>query len=111
MVLIGNTDRAFGPHRPTYPTPVDSLLDPLRKTAAMRKPQSGRQRIVVASLTGQSDFSDLEDRWLRLAASYEFSDRLACRLNDQSRHKRNVRMILWSYSMRRRCYCPHGTCL
>jgi hypothetical protein len=47
------------------------------------------------SLTGQSDFSDLEDRWLRLAASYEFSERLASRLNDQSAHKRNVRTILY----------------
>jgi hypothetical protein len=47
------------------------------------------------SSTSQSDFSDLEDRWLRLAASYEFSDRLASGLNDRSAHKRNVRMILY----------------
>jgi hypothetical protein len=47
------------------------------------------------SLTGQTDFSDLEDRWLRLAASYKFSERLASRLNDRRTHKRNVRMILY----------------
>jgi hypothetical protein len=47
------------------------------------------------SLTGRSDFSDLEDRWLRLAASYEFSERLTSRLNDQDAHKRNVRKLLY----------------
>jgi hypothetical protein len=47
------------------------------------------------SLSGQSDFSDLEARWLRLAASYEFSERLASGMNDQGAHKRNVRTILY----------------
>lgn len=47
------------------------------------------------SLNGQSDFSDLEDRWLRLAASYEFSERLTGRLNDQDAHKRTVRTLLY----------------
>jgi hypothetical protein len=47
------------------------------------------------SLNGQSDFSDLEDRWLRLAGSYEFSERLTSRSNDQDTHKRNVRTLLY----------------
>jgi hypothetical protein len=46
------------------------------------------------SLSGRDDFSDLEDRWLRLAASYSFSERLAARMNDQGAHKRNIRTIL-----------------
>jgi hypothetical protein len=50
---------------------------------------------VSTSLTGQSDFSDLEDRWLRLVGSYEFSERLASGMNGQGTHKRNVGTILY----------------
>jgi hypothetical protein len=46
-------------------------------------------------LTCQSDFSDLENWWLRLAASYEFSERLASRLNDRG----HTREILRRYSI------------
>jgi hypothetical protein len=42
----------------------------------------------------QRDFSDLEDRWLALAQSYEFSERLASMINERAAQKRKVRAIL-----------------
>jgi len=47
------------------------------------------------SLTSRSDFFDLENRWLSLAASYEFSERLSGRINDLDVHKRNISAILY----------------
>jgi len=48
----------------------------------------------AADLTSQRDFSDLEDRWLGLAASYEFCERMASSANDLDAYRRNVRAIL-----------------
>lgn len=47
------------------------------------------------TLTSRKDFSDLEDRWLVLARSYEFSERLDSRINDLDAQRRYVRSILY----------------
>jgi hypothetical protein len=51
------------------------------------------QASAAADLASQRDFSDLQDRWLGLAASYEFCQRMASRTDDLDAHRRDVRSI------------------
>jgi hypothetical protein len=53
-----------------------------------------RARYAPDSSQQHEDFSDLEMRWLALARSYEFSEKLTDRINDRDAYRRYVRSIL-----------------
>jgi hypothetical protein len=53
-----------------------------------------KARAAPSSSADRRDFSDLEVRWLMLARSYEFSERLANQINDRDGYKKYVGAIL-----------------
>jgi hypothetical protein len=53
-----------------------------------------RARAAPDSSVAREDFLDLEARWLTLARSYEFSEKLANQISDREGHKRYVGSIL-----------------
>jgi len=55
---------------------------------------AARARAAPESSIDRRDFSDLEARWLTLARSYEFSEKLADQINDRDAYKRYVGSIL-----------------
>jgi hypothetical protein len=55
---------------------------------------SEKARAAPDSSQDRRDFSDLETRWLALARSYEFSERLSAQIDGREAHKRYVVSIL-----------------
>jgi hypothetical protein len=53
-----------------------------------------KARAAPDSSVDRREFSDLETRWLTLARSYEFSEKLASQINDRDAYKRYVGAIL-----------------
>jgi hypothetical protein len=53
-----------------------------------------KARAAPDSSVARGDFLDLEARWLTLARSYEYSEKLATQINDRDAHKRYVGSIL-----------------
>jgi hypothetical protein len=53
-----------------------------------------KARAAPDSSVDRREFSDLEVRWLMLARSYEFSEKLANQINDREAYKRYVGSIL-----------------
>jgi hypothetical protein len=55
---------------------------------------AAKRRAARDSSVARRDFLDLEVRWLTLAQSYEFSEKLANQINDRDVHTRYVSSIL-----------------